>query len=141
MECVHCQGKCTKKGKIKNVQRYICKCCGKTQQKVYIKPRIPVEKYDWVRQLNNEGCGISSIGRLLHVAKSSVQRIIICIAHSIQIPAYHEYNQVYEIDELRSYCGNKKNESWLMYAINRITGQVIDFQVGRRTKSYFKDPS
>lgn len=38
------------------------------------------------------------------------------------------------MDELRTYYRNKKNESWVMYAINKSTGKVIDFCVGRRTK-------
>jgi transposase-like protein len=46
MNCIHCHGKCIKKGKINNVQRYLCTCCGKTQQEIYNKPRIPTEKYD-----------------------------------------------------------------------------------------------
>jgi len=31
-------------------------------------------------------------------------------------------------------CGNKRNELWLIYAINRNTKRIIDFVVGRRTK-------
>ncbi|MDL2309492.1 IS1 family transposase, partial [Bacteroidales bacterium OttesenSCG-928-C03] len=45
-----------------------------------------------------------------------------------------EENQSYELDELRTYCGSKENELWIMYAINKATGTVIDFCVGRRTK-------
>ena len=44
--------------------------------------------------------GISSISRILHVSKSSVQRII--IKFSILKPLISERNQVYEIDELRN---------------------------------------
>jgi hypothetical protein len=127
-------GEMHQKGKIKQVQRYRCASCGKTQQSIYTKPRIPIEKQEWVQRLNNEGCGISSIGRLLQMSKSSVQRIIIKISNAIQIPVYQEYNQIYEIDELRTYCGNKNQECWVMYAINRVTGKVIAIETGRRTK-------
>ena len=106
----------------------------KIQQKQYSKPRISQEKYQWVKDLTCEGCGISSIGRLLNIAKSSVQRIIERKGREIAIPKYEEENQNYEMDELRTYCENKKNESWVMYAINKTTGKVIDFYVGRMTK-------
>jgi len=135
MECVYCKNNCIKKGKYKTIQRYQCKQCKRYQQQQYSKLIIPKDKYDWVLKLNNEGCGISSIGRLLEIAKSSVQRVIARIASKIQIPIYFESNQSYEMDELRTYCGNKKNECWVMYTINKISGKVIDFCVGRRTKA------
>jgi len=59
MKCIYCQSDCIKKGKVKNVQRYQCKHCGKTQQSSYSKPPIGKEKYEWVRNLTIEGCSIS----------------------------------------------------------------------------------
>ncbi|MDD2687543.1 MAG: IS1 family transposase, partial [Bacteroidales bacterium] len=76
--------------------------------------------------------------RLLNISKSSVQRVIERIASKIKKIDYQETEQVYEMDELRTYCGNKQNESWVMYAINKTTGKVIDFCVGRRTKENLK---
>jgi len=84
--------------------------------------------------LNNEGCGISNIARLLEISKSSVQRLIERIAAYIRVPLPSEYGQSYEIDELRTFVGSKKNELWLIYAINRKSKQIVDFCVGRRTK-------
>ena len=134
MRCVYCKNMCVKKGKYRTIQRYQCKHCKRYQQKHYSKFVIPSYKYDWVLKLNNECCGIRSIGRLLKIAKTSVQRVIERIAEKIQRPVYKEENQSYEVDELRTYCGNKKNESWIIYAINKVTGKVIDFVIGRRTK-------
>lgn len=138
MECIYCKGQCIKAGKYKMIQRFQCKNSKRYQQELYTKQRISQEKYDWARWLNNESCGISSIGRLLHISKSSVQRIIIRIASTLEIPVYQEINQSYQMDELRTYCGNKGNESWLMYAINQQTGKVIDFCIGRRRKENVK---
>ncbi|MEG1556701.1 MAG: IS1 family transposase, partial [Bacteroidales bacterium] len=73
-------------------------------------------------------------GRLLHISKSSVQRMMLKIAGKMEPKQYEEENESYEIDELRTFCGNKKKECWLIYAINRKSRQVIDFFVGRRTK-------
>ena len=138
MKCFYCKKDCYKKGKRNGIQRYQCKHCKKYQQQKYIRQIIPEHKYEWVKNLNNEGCGISSIGRLLCISKSSVQRIIIRVASKIQKPVYKEEHQSYEMDELRTYCGNKTNECWIMYAINKTTGKVIDFVVGRRTKTNIK---
>ena len=65
MKCLYCSASCIKRGKVRNIQRYQCKHCGKFQQEKYLKLRISKEKYQWVKQLTCEGCGISSISRLL----------------------------------------------------------------------------
>lgn len=134
MKCKYCESECIKKGQRDGIQRYQCKKCNKYQQENYHKPVITDEKYQWVKQLNNEGCGISSISRLLKISKSSVQRLIQRIALLIKKPNYVDYLQVYEIDEVKTYCGNKRNECWIMYALNRTSGAIIDYCVGRRTK-------
>ena len=134
MNCYHCENTCVKSGIRKSIQRYRCKTCKKYQQAIYVKPRIPQEKYDWTCKLSNEGCGISNIARLLDISKSSVQRIIERIVANLKLPEINEFGQTYEIDELRTYCGNKRNELWLIYAINRCTKRIINFVVGRRTK-------
>ena len=134
MKCIYCNNLCCKRGKSGNVQRYQCKNCKKSQQAIYTKPRIPQEKYKWTVKLNNEGCGISNIARLLGISKSSVQRLIERIAAGLQMPQLNESGQSYEIDELRTFCGSKRNELWLIYAINRASKQIVDFCIGRRTK-------
>ena len=134
MNCHYCNNVCVKSGSRKGVQRYRCKSCKKYQQAAYAKFRIVQEKYDWVVKLNNEGCGISNIARLLQISKSSVQRVIERMAARLPILPPNETGQSYEIDELRTYCGDRKNELWLIYAINRKSKRIIDFLVGRRTK-------
>ncbi len=103
MICRYCGRKCIKKGKSGNHQLYQCKTCKKYQQRIYQRTLISEEKYHFIKELTCEGCGISSISRLLHITKSSVQRIITRIAVKITIPVYSEYNQNYEMDELRTY--------------------------------------
>jgi IS1 family transposase len=93
-----------------------------------------VEKRQWVCDLLCEGCGIRSIGRLLAIGKTSVQRVIGKMAAETATPTCAENGESYEMDELRTFCGSKGNECWVMYAINKKSGKVIDFCVGRRTK-------
>ncbi len=38
----------------------------------------------------------------------------------------------YEVDEMRTYIGNKKRLYWVVYALRRDTKEVIDFKVGKR---------
>ena len=74
MKCIYCKNKCIKKGKYKTIQRYQCKHCKKYQQQKYAHPIITEDKYEWVQKLNNERCGISSIGRLLQIPFIPPQR-------------------------------------------------------------------
>ncbi|OFX21616.1 MAG: hypothetical protein A2033_15085 [Bacteroidetes bacterium GWA2_31_9] len=137
MECKYCKSKCIKKGIRNKIQRFRCVCCNKYQQLCY---SYNTSKKDFVliKTLNNEGVGISSISRIMKIPKTTVQRLIEIISRTLKKPELTETNQSYEIDELRTYVGNKKNESWLMYAINKSSGVVVDFAVGRRTKENLK---
>jgi IS1 family transposase len=38
------------------------------------------------------------------------------------------------MDELWTFVGNKKNETWISYMIDRVSKQVVDYKVGARTK-------
>lgn len=38
----------------------------------------------------------------------------------------------YEVDEMRTYIGNKGRLYWVVYALRRDTKEVIDFKVGKR---------
>jgi insertion element IS1 protein InsB len=59
------------------------------------------------------------------------------IANTISKPK-PESNQIYELDELRTYVGKKTNLSWIAYAIRRDTKEVIDFNIGYRTNEMLK---
>lgn len=138
MKCIYCKNACLKKGKRRGIQRYQCKTCKRNFQQQYIKVKIPEQKYRWIEDLNNECCSISSIARLLEITRSSVQRIISRISEKRPWPNSDKYGQIYEIDELRTYCRNKKTECWVMYAINKASKNIITACVGRRTKENLK---
>ncbi|MBP9742738.1 MAG: hypothetical protein KBD37_05190, partial [Burkholderiales bacterium] len=88
--------------------------------------------------LNNEGVGISSISRIVGISKSTVIRRLKSYADKLNKPIIQEDQQIYEMDELRTYVGKKSNECWIIYAINKETRKVIDFVVGRRTSENIK---
>ena len=113
MDCGYCGGNCIKKGIRAAKQRYQCKECLKYQLQDYERERISDYKIELIKNLNKEGVGISSISRLLKISKSSVQRKLEIYCKNVTKTLYNETNQSYEIDELRTYVGNKKNECWM----------------------------
>ena len=58
------------------------------------------------------------------------------ISKKLKPPAISETNQVYEVDEMQTFIKENKPSSYtyITYAINRATKQVIDFVVGSRSK-------
>ncbi|MES2690643.1 MAG: IS1 family transposase [Bacteroidota bacterium] len=138
MKCQYCKGNCIKKGCYKKQQLYQCKNCSKYQRTIYKKIKIDACKLDLLKQLNEEGNSTSSISRILKISKSSVQRKVRLLAGLVKRPESKEQHQRYEVDELKTYVGNSKNECWIIYAISRETGRIIDFAVGRRTKKNVK---
>ena len=44
----------------------------------------------------------------------------------------------YEVGELRTFIGNKENECWVAYALDKDTRKVVDLRVGNRTKRMLK---
>jgi insertion element IS1 protein InsB len=138
MKCQYCKGSCIKKGCYKRRQLYRCSSCGKYQRSTYLKKRISETQIDLVGIWNNEGAGVSSISRVLKMSKSSVLRKLIFIEQQTEKPNIDETNQEYEIDEMRTYIGSTENECWIMYALNKVTRDVIDFAIGRRTKENIK---
>ena len=87
-------------------------------------------------KLNNEGMGVRSISRVLDIPKTTVSRILLSVSQKLKAPLFREQYQEYEVDELRTFVGSKKNECWICYAINRKTKRVIDFIVGGKIECH-----
>lgn len=138
MKCTHCNNRCIKKGKTKTaIQKYQCTRCKKYQREAYQRNGCRGNTERQLVRLVKESCGIRSISRILGISTTTVLTIIRRVAATIIKPVIFKY-KLYEADELKTYVRRKKNEQWLMYAINRKTKQVADFRVGRRTKRNLK---
>jgi insertion element IS1 protein InsB len=87
--------------------------------------------------LTKEGCGIRSISRLLEIAVNTVISRIKSIAKRILNPTIL-LNQDYEMDELKTFVGNKKNEQWLIYVMEKDSRRITRCLVGKRTKKNIK---
>lgn len=131
--CHHCLGPTIKFGKIRNQQRYHCKSCNKTQLSDYLKKAYTPGTNSYIINHVKEGCGIRSIARLLNISPNTVIQRIKNIASNIKKPPINT-NRVYEVDELKTYIKKKSAECWVIYALDKQNGQVVDLKVGRRTK-------
>lgn len=80
--------------------------------------------------------GISSMGRYLQIAKTTVRRRIWLISQKLAAPVFSETNQVYEVDEMQTFIVRNHPSCYanITYAINRATKRVISFVAGSRSK-------
>jgi insertion element IS1 protein InsB len=136
MECKNCKCPAVRNGKQPNGKhRYYCKDCKKSFQEYYTYKAYNCDTNRYIYYLTIESVGIRSISRLLRVSKTTVINRIKLMSSKITIPITKERNQYYELDEMRVIVKHKSREAWITYAINRDSKKVIDFIVGRRTKS------
>ncbi len=133
--CSNCVGKNTefiKYGKTTcGKQRYQCKNCKKTSVLKYTYNAYKQNINSKIIQFIKEGLGIRSTARVLKISVTTLLKRIISIAENIKRPIL-AFGKKYELDELRFFIRKKKNPVWLVYAIDRETGQVANFYIGRR---------
>ena len=122
--CKYCCSNCVKKGHYKTAQRYYCKVCKRYQQQSYVYQRHDVDTDNEIIELNNRCMGINDIGTYLGIAKSVVVYRIKRLAKAIKAPVLNETDQRYEVDEMRTFVGNKDNEVYIFYGINHHTREL-----------------
>ncbi|MGO4710979.1 IS1 family transposase [Chryseobacterium sp. 2TAF14] len=117
----------TKRGK----QRFQCTSCRKTSVLDYSYQAYRKNINTKIIRLTKEGMGIRSIARFLRISATTTLKRIINISGHLQQPVVN-CNKVYEVDELRTYIGNKKQIVWLVYALEKDSKNVICFNLGKR---------
>lgn len=131
MKCKHCQSKSIIKSGFTNYnkQRYCCK----NYKKKFIIDYTYKAYYSNINQqiivLTKEGLGIRSIARVLKISTTTLLKRILQIAGIIKQPQILR-NQIYQVDELRTYIGNKKRAVWIIYAIDSVTKLPVSLKVG-----------
>jgi IS1 family transposase/transposase-like protein len=139
MECKYCSWKCRRSGKQRNgAQRYYCGSCKKYQQKDYLYPACAGVINPTIQLLVCESVGVRGIARVLKIATNTVLSRIRKIASGITKPVIPNDQPIFEVDELWTYIGRKDNEYWLAYGLDKATGRVVDFVIGKRTKGTLK---
>jgi insertion element IS1 protein InsB len=135
MKCKFCGNACQKWGRQGNGrQRFYCKGCKKCQQEKYEYQACAQDITIMIPRLVCNSVGIRGIARVLKIAVNTVVLHIKRIAASICKPLIPLNRNSFEIDELRTYIGNKQNQFWVAYILCSETKQVIDFVVGKRSK-------
>lgn len=136
--CNYCSNILIKHGKSSaNKTRYRCKSCKKTQVENYSYKAYSPNLNQNIVSLTKEGLGIRSTARVLKISTTTLLKRILQIAQTIKQPQI-TYNQIYQVDELRSYIGNKKRAVWVIYAIDSVTKLPVSIKVGRRNKKNLK---
>jgi insertion element IS1 protein InsB len=130
--CNHCTGPIIKHGLVRGRQRYRCKNCKITQMNSYAYNAYHPTISRYIINHVKEGCGIRSIARLLNISAGTVLNRIKSIAGQIKKPII-SMGRIYEVDELKTYIKNKGRDYWVIYALDRQNGQVVDLKVGKRT--------
>lgn len=141
MKCKYCTKQTLiKKGKRGIKQRYQCKSCRKYQLDIYTYKLYEIIYDQEIKRLNAEGVGIRSMVRISGYSKKTLIRRILHLASKVKLPFYSETNQIYEVDELWTFVGrnNPSSFSWVTYAMNRKTHQVINISFGSRSKENLK---
>jgi len=123
----------TKTGK----QRYCCKKCGKRFIKEYSYNAHKANLNDEIIVLTKEGLGIRSTARVLKISATTLLKRIITIAKGIEQPRI-VMGKSYEVDEMRVFIGKKSRLRWIVYALDRESKTVANFNVGRRTNRTLK---
>lgn len=132
MNCTKCKARCIKNGfQTNGKQRYYCKICKRSIQKKYTYNAYLTTTNKNIYNLVINSCGISDISRVLKISRNTVKKRILLIAYNIKTPFITERYKSYEMDEIGIKVNGKK--LCVAYAINRITKNVVGFNVGGRT--------
>jgi insertion element IS1 protein InsB len=131
--CIYCCGKLVKNGFSKaKKQRYKCKECCKTIVENYTYNAYFSHVNEQIVLLLTEGMGIRSIARILQISATTLLKRIIAISDIISLPAIQP-GRSYEIDELCTFVKSKSKRIWIVYALERESKNIVDFNVGNRS--------
>ena len=134
-KCKFCKSsKVVKNGTTKNKQQqFKCKECKRYFIIQHTKNAYNININYFIIKLTKEGLGIRSTARVLKISATTVLKRIVLIARSINKPMISS-NRIFEIDEMRCYLKRKNNPIWIVYALDRISKDIVSFSVGSRTK-------
>ena len=135
MKCNYCSSICIKMGRQSNgKQKYKCKSCFKYQQESYkYQGCVHANKSLFIKCLKNN-CGLNDTRRITGISVQTQLNWIRKLGRCLQPPTTFVSGDTYEVDELCTYVGHKGIRRWIVLAMSRKTGKIVDITVGRRTK-------
>lgn len=135
MNCKKCHtSDCIKRGVRKGKQRYYCKKCNINFQESYTYLAYENTTNLFLKSMLKEGCGVRSIARILNISKNTVLSRMLKISKQIKVPDFNKLGCKFEVDEMWTFIKRKEDFTWITYALERETRNVITFFVGRKTK-------
>lgn len=139
LDCYWCASACKKDGKQKNgVQKFRCKNCGKYQQENYTYNARKREVHHLFRKLRKFGVSHNAMAEFLGISLNTLQHWILKARRLRRFGIFDE-GGVFDVDELRTFCGSKKHPVWVAYGWNKRTKTAVGLHVGRRTKVGLKN--
>ncbi len=134
MNCQYCNSLCQKAGKQANGrQKYLCKSCKKYQQASYQYIACKTNVKVLFMKCLKTGNSLRGIQTITGIALTTQIRWIRKIGKAVKPRCYYRINDEYELDELCTYVKNKEKRRWVISAISKSSGQVVDIKVGTRT--------
>ncbi|MFM7023303.1 MAG: IS1 family transposase [Flavobacteriales bacterium] len=138
LKCRFCKGLCVKNGKDSiGVQKYKCNGCGKNQREAYRYRAYVLDLEKEIVKCIRNGVGMRGMSNITEVSVNTLKKRILSMSKNLNsgiIPM----GKTYQVDELKTYISNKKNECWVAYAYCEETKGVVDIAVGRRTNKVLK---
>ncbi len=118
VNCTKCNSSFSiKKGLQNNKQRFYCKGCQSYFQSSYKYKAYKAQTNPLLVSLLKEGCSVRGISRILNISKNTVLSRMLKISKQIKIPYFNKFGCKFEIDEMWSFIGNKKNVTWIAYVL------------------------
>lgn len=126
--------------------RFRCKDCGRIFKTDYIYRAYEPGVKQQIEDIAMNGGGIRDTARILGIGKNTVISAlkksaakVVAVnpyigSREITVEIRHLFDSPRDVqaDEQWSYVGKKKNQRWLWYAIDAVTGCVLSFVFGRR---------
>ena len=116
-------------------QRYRCKKCGRQ----FLSPLSysyracnPLLR-ELIVPMTLNSSGVRDTARVLRISTNTVLSVLRKAAAATPEPRVPPRIKELEIDEQWSFVDHKKQQNWLWYALNRRTGRIAAFWIGRRT--------
>ena len=106
--------------------------CHRKQQADYSYQAYIPELNRTISEYTKEGVRIRGIARLLEISTTTLIRRIISISKDITAP-HVTANAEYEVDEIKTFVGRKKDHIRVVYALNCADKSVVCFSAGPRT--------
>ena len=134
INCPNCHNPSLKKNGIKSYgkQNYQCKDCKRQFIGDYALTYHGCHSQikDKIRLMTVRGCGVRDIAIITSV---SIGKVLSTLGSSVyMIAPKKSYYERLEVDEFWTYVYRKKRKAWLIYAYDRVTGEIVAYVWGKR---------